>query len=94
MKRLLIAALVAVFSLPAYGQTTCWPGSQVEQILRDKYGEHPVAHGIMNDGSLLEEWGNEETGTVTIFVRLPDGSVCPLAAAESWEPVIPKQPSL
>lgn len=95
MKRYLLAALVAVFSLPAFARdVTIFP--QAWQVpctrdipalraeLEDKYGESRML-STGNGGAALDIWTNPETGTWTIVLYRVDGTACmPLSGTGDW----------
>jgi len=105
MKRLLPAALVAVFSFPAYAQDSLpihpqsWAvpctndGPALVSELGKKYGESRMLS--TNDGSTaLDVWTNRETGTWTIVLYRVEGTACvPLAGTGVWVRHVQDPPS-
>jgi hypothetical protein len=90
--RILAAALVAAFFMAAPAAAQIFPrtmrvpcsdpGVLPDVLVRD-YGEVPAEQGIAN-GALVQLWRNAETGSWTILLISPDGTVCALASGEDW----------
>ena len=68
-------------------QLQCSQRAIVLTTLSDKYAEKPVAMGLASNGGVLEVLSNNEGGTWTIIVTMPNGVSCMVAAGENWEPV-------
>lgn len=86
----IIAALVStVMTAPiAQAQTTsrnCAPREVVVQRLADKYGESRKSIGIGQQGTVMETFASEDTGTWTITVTMPTGVTCLVASGQSFE---------
>jgi hypothetical protein len=77
-RRSIIAApLLALFATTAHAQSACLPTQQVYSVLADNHGESRVAVGIGADGaSLIEVWGNRDTGSFTVFITGSNGTSC------------------
>lgn len=89
----LLAATVAACS-PVYAQGNCGPTEQVYSGLGDEYGETRLMTGLALDGSVMEIWLNDETGTWTAFATLPDGTSCGVMSGDMgqmWENFQPKK---
>ena len=55
--------------------------------LANGYGETRQSVGLDSDQALVETYANDESGSWTITVTLPDGTTCLLAAGQSFEKV-------
>jgi len=80
MKYLLTAALVLLPVLAFAGHSPypagCDLTQKVEAQLTTKWGEAPLVTGLLKGGkNTLSVWLNPETGTWTVTVKSPDGSV-------------------
>lgn len=97
MKTLILAALAALFAVPAFAQQQCPPRANAVEVLTGRYGETVVVLGITNDGlAVFEFWGSSESGTWTLTRTTPDGVTCALAdgmAREAPKPVVPGEDS-
>ena len=88
MKRLIIAAILAMFAFPAsavefYGEN--WTAvcaasaNELRDTLSGDYGEH-MARSATDDQVSFEFWVNKEEKTWTLMFARPDGSACIVAA--------------
>jgi hypothetical protein len=95
MVAMFIAVWFSFMICPAAAQQMMLPGapcadnSDIADQLIKRYGESRSGMGIHGDGSLVELWLSEETGTWTIVVTRPDGLSCIRAAGKGWE-ALPK----
>lgn len=89
---ILAAALVAAFFMAAPAAAQIFPrtlpipcsGPDVlPDLLARDYGEAPAEQGVA-DGALVQLWRNAETGSWTILLISPDGTVCALASGGDW----------
>ena len=55
--------------------------------LAAKYGEQPVARGLVSTGAVIEILVAPDGETWSIVVTLPNGLSCGLAAGETWQTV-------
>lgn len=93
MKALILAAVAALFAVPAFAQQqSCFPREAVEQSLADKYGESQRFRGLSSDGRAAEVWLNEESGTWTFTLTDPRGVTCLSADGENGTTVEPATP--
>ncbi|MEQ3625863.1 MAG: hypothetical protein ABNH26_08150 [Celeribacter sp.] len=53
--------------------------------LANGYGETRQSVGLGSDQALVETYANDESGSWTITVTLPDGTTCLLAAGQAYE---------
>jgi len=74
MKTLLTSAFLTVAACaPAMAQgTNCGPADQAEAYLQDQFGEEIAAYGLTDQGSVVEFWVNDETGTWSLVFRRGD----------------------
>jgi hypothetical protein len=63
----------------------CGPRDGVLAQLADQYGESRRSMGIAANTTVMEVYANDETGTWTIALTLPDGVTCLIAAGQSFE---------
>ena len=85
MRKLVIAAtLFASLSSEAFAQQNCAPINSVEQQLMSRFGESVRTTALANNGALVVQFANEETGTWTMLVVSADGVACALASGVAW----------
>lgn len=84
MRILLLAALSAVFTIPAFAQERCGPRGAVIDALKGEYGERVLFRALSEHG-LLEFYANVETGTWTALMSRPEGVSCLMDAGEHFE---------
>ena len=63
----------------------CALREQVISKLRDGFSERQQSLGLMDNGSILELYANEDTGTWTVIQRRPDGQSCLMASGQMFE---------
>ncbi|WP_170391862.1 hypothetical protein [Ruegeria arenilitoris] len=63
----------------------CAPRPDVLQRLAETYGETRRGIGMARQGTVMEVFASDETGTWTITVTLPNGLTCLVAAGETYE---------
>lgn len=88
MLRLITAALVAVFSIPASAQGLCGNRDNIVGQLAERHHETTAAMGLTTNGRIVEVLKSED-GTWTIIVSSPDGRSCLMAFGDHWETVQP-----
>ncbi len=73
----------------AYGaqQRPCGQRSDVVRMLRERFGEAPIAHGLANTGAVAEVFISSK-GSWTIVATSPNGLTCMVGSGESWQPVV------
>lgn len=71
--------------LPGTLRIACSAAGMLPDLLSRDYGERPAEQGVAG-GALVQLWRNAETGTWTILLVRPDGTVCALASGEDWMP--------
>ncbi|MEY8839229.1 hypothetical protein AB9K41_09400 [Cribrihabitans sp. XS_ASV171] len=77
--------VLAASQLHARGN--CAPRDVVIARLADRYGEARRGIGLVQQGSVMEVFASEETGTWTITVTMPDGTTCLVASGQAYETV-------
>ena len=93
MHSLIRAAVVAAFFVSAStapAQSQCGPREILLRQLAERYGEAPIAHGVMHNGRLLEVIADRHGRTWSIVVTSPQGLSCLVAAGEGWRAVEPE----
>lgn len=92
-----ICGLVFCFiASEAIAQNVCGPREELVLRLWNKWQEAQIAHGLVNDGRLVEVFVSKE-GSWTILISDPNGRSCAASAGKNWmvfEPVIPKEKTL
>lgn len=94
MSRFFPAALAAAFFVSAsasQAQPQCGPREILLRQLAEKYGEEPVALGVVHNGSLLEMVMTPDGSTWSMVLTSPSGVSCLVAAGEGWRWRGPKQ---
>lgn len=89
---LLGGALFAVGTIvaAAQGHAVCAARDDLIAHLKGMYAERPVGAGLASPTEWFEIWANEETGTWSIVLSLPDGTACLLESGEGWVPEPPQ----
>ncbi|NNE89552.1 MAG: hypothetical protein HKN27_15895 [Silicimonas sp.] len=85
----LIAAAVGAFSTPALAQQqqNCGARETVVERLSSKYGESRQSIGMATKGRVVEVFASQDTGTWTITITMPNGTMCLVASGQSFENV-------
>ena len=87
----LIALSVGVVALVLSATATrsqganCAARDTVVERLASKYGESRQSVGMAANQSLVEVYANEDSGSWTITVTLPNGTTCLVASGNSFE---------
>lgn len=63
----------------------CGPRDTVLERLANQYGEVRRGIGLARQGTVMELFASEATGSWTITVTLPDGTMCLIASGQSYE---------
>lgn len=91
MKKLLATALAATLlvtsTASAQGARNCAPRDDVIERLAEGYGETRHVIGLAANNSVMEVYGNNETGTWTVTVTVASGMTCLVASGQSFEMV-------
>ena len=91
-------ALLFVIGTPAHSQEApqnpCAPTSNVEAMLKEKYGETPSQVGITENDIPMVIYSNPETHTFTITIRREGGVSCFMVGGSSWTAVEQDKPGV
>ena len=74
-------------------QMPCGKRTDVVRMLRETFGEGPIAQGLANTGAVAEVFINAE-GHWTIVASSPNGLTCMIGAGESWQPVVARDDTM
>ena len=88
MVRTLALALAATGILSATAEAqgaVCGPRDRVVAHLAENYGESRQSAGLAGTTALVEVFANLDTGSWTITVTRPDGSMCLMASGEGFQ---------
>ncbi|MEL7300919.1 MAG: hypothetical protein AAFM92_11095 [Pseudomonadota bacterium] len=89
MKQHLLALTVGIAALTlataAKSQQNCAPRAKVLERLTSGFGETRQSSGLAANRTLVEMYANEDTGTWTLTVTLPNGATCLVATGQSFE---------
>lgn len=77
----------------ARSEVQCDTRDRVIMVLADQYGETRRGIGLSGNGTVMELFAAEETGTWTITVTLPDGRTCLVASGAGYETVTEDLPA-
>lgn len=83
MRNLIFSA--CLLASPALAQGNCADHATVVERLADQWGESRQSMGLAANGSILEVFASDETGTWTITVTMPGGPTCLVASGEAWQ---------
>ena len=83
MTKYIIVAMLSSCT-PALAQPACGQSVNVWESLR-AYGEERQSLGLTHDGaSIVETWGNTDSGTWTVIVASPQGVSCVVAHGDGF----------
>lgn len=68
----------------AVQQMPCAARGEVVKMLRDRFGESPIAHGIAHTGAVAEVFLGPK-GTWSIVATAPNGMSCMVGSGENWQ---------
>jgi hypothetical protein len=90
MKKVFGIAIAAVFFLFAFAsaqaQQACAPREKVLKHLAEKYGEQPVAVGVMAGGAaVVEVIASQDGSTFTVIISTPNGLSCVKASGAAFQ---------
>ncbi len=84
---------VVLAAQAAFGQTPrCGKRDAVVMLLAERYGETRRSVGIA-ENAVMEVYASAETGTWTITVTTPDGTMCLVAAGQAFESIEAQVPA-
>ncbi len=79
-----LAAALAAADI-AHGAPQCDSRAAVTALLADRYGETRRAVGIAGEAAVMELFAADTTGTWSITMTLPDGTMCLMASGSNYE---------
>lgn len=79
-------ATASVLPMSAAAQTAM-PRDKVEALLKARYGETPVARGLMQNGWMIEVFASSDGDTWTIVFTTPEGVSRVGSAGVAWSEV-------
>jgi hypothetical protein len=68
----------------AVQQMPCAARGEVVKMLRDRFGETPIAHGVAHTGAVAEVFLGPK-GTWSIVATAPNGMSCMVGSGENWQ---------
>lgn len=77
--------VLAAQQLQAQASQYCAPRASVVERLAEKYGESRQSIGLGTQGSVVETFASNDTGSWTITVTTPNGVTCLIASGQSFE---------
>ena len=79
------ALLAAAGAEAQQGLRHCGQRDTIVKRLADGYGESPRSMGLGANNSVMEVFVSEQTGTWTITVTMPNGTMCLVATGRGFE---------
>ncbi|MEL6204935.1 MAG: hypothetical protein AAFR47_06450 [Pseudomonadota bacterium] len=76
--------LLAAAGADAQGRN-CGKRDMIVERLAEGYGESRQSMGLGANNSVMEVYASEETGTWTITVTMPNGTMCLVASGQAFE---------
>lgn len=92
MLKTVITTIAATVLVSTYAEAQgarnqfCAQRTQLIQQLESAHGEKPQSIGLQQNAGVIETYANPDTGTWTIFITLPSGVSCLIAAGEAFQP--------
>ena len=82
-----IVAITAITATPAYSQARndCAARPVVIERLQSVYDETRQSIAMGGNGAVFETWANNDTGSWTLTVTMPNGMMCLATSGESFE---------
>ena len=77
----------------AHGAPQCDTRKAVTALLADRYGETRRAVGLAGQAAVMELYASDATGTWSITMTLPDGTMCLMASGSTYEAVTEDLPA-
>ena len=91
-----LSLIVLTTAYPAMAQDStgqCANRLVVAEALKTKYGEKPRVVGLSANNTVMEIWVNDDTGTWTATVTMPDMTTCMVMSGDNLEEVAPGDPA-
>ncbi len=76
-----------------FAQPQCDTRASVTEQLAQRYGETRRSLGIAANNAVMEVYASDATGTWTLTVTLPDGSMCLVASGIGYEAITEELPA-
>ncbi len=76
---------LAAQQVAAQQNRNCAPREMVVDRLANSYGETRQSLGVGSQGTVVEVFASDDTGTWTITVTMPNGLTCLVASGQSFE---------
>jgi hypothetical protein len=90
----LAACLLLAYPLTADAQgPQCAKRDQVMDLLATKYGETRQGMGVADNSAVMEVFASGTTGTWTITVTSPNGTMCLVASGQGYEAMADELPA-
>ena len=70
MRAIIILILTIMLTSPALGQRVCSERKYAIEYLFKKFGETRIAGGVTKNGSLIEVFTNDKTGTYSVTLTI------------------------
>ncbi len=77
--------VLAAQQVAAQQSRNCAPRDTVIERLADRFGETRQSIGLGSQGSVVETFASDTTGSWTITVTMPNGMTCLVASGQSFE---------
>ena len=87
-----LAAVLAAADI-AHSAPQCDRREAVTALLADRYFETRRAVGIAGQSAVMELYASDATGTWSITMTLPDGTMCLMASGANYEAVTEDLPA-
>ena len=87
-----LAGMLAAAQI-AHSAPQCDSRETVVALLADRYGETRRAIGIAGDAAVMELFAADATGTWSITMTLPDGTMCLMASGATYEAITEDLPA-
>ncbi len=84
-----LLAGLALGAQQARAESVVVPRVDVAKQLADRYGEAPVAMGLVNNGTMIEVFAADDGITWTIVVTMPNRTSRIVAAGRHWMQIAP-----
>lgn len=82
MKTITLIAMLA--ASPSMAQE-CIGTADAYASLINNYNEERLSTALRPDGTVIEMWGNRDTGTWSMFITLPNGLSCSVGSGVGFE---------
>ena len=68
-------------------QMPCGKRTDVVRMLRENFGEGPIAQGLAHTGAVAEIFISAQ-GNWTIIATSPNGMSCMIGSGQAWQPAV------